>query len=323
VIGKTGQGKSALINALALAGNHVHSVAVEGANSENRCTSEITEYSMVVQGIPITVFDSPGLQDRTCMSDIRKMHERCQRGLSLVVYCTKMTNHRLAKDDKVAMRKLTQAFGETLWEYSVIALTFANNELCDRRDDRDDQDSPEPRYDDDDGWKDLLKKRFQGRLKIWEDGLKEFLVNEIKVNQEIVKRIPVVPTGDYRKTKNNEMFHRLPDRESWINTFWEHCHSQMIKDTKFFLEINENTIATSDDTDTIVIDDEIQDGINNQNTQSADESARSCCAHIRCCAHGCKIALKFVIALAWWFIKFIWRKIMNCGQTVRCRSCCC
>jgi predicted GTPase len=124
IAGKTGQGKSALVNGLI-----GHEIAKEGAKVD-RCTEEVTEYSMNLEGIRVTVFDSPGLQ--YCMeidkdyATVRSMKERCQQ-LSLVVYCTKMTNHRFSHYDRNAMRTLTQTFGEGFWEHSVIALTFAND----------------------------------------------------------------------------------------------------------------------------------------------------------------------------------------------------
>jgi hypothetical protein len=72
-------------------------------------------------------------------------------------------------------------------------------EPCRKKDDRDKDLPPEPALDDVEGWKALVKQRFEGRLKIREDEIKHFLINEIKVNPKIVKSIPVVPTGYYKK----------------------------------------------------------------------------------------------------------------------------
>ena len=65
----------------------------------------------ITHGVPVKVFDSPGLQDHRDKEAeyIQGMKEQCT-ALSLVLYCTKMTNTRLTDDDKHAMRKLTKAF---------------------------------------------------------------------------------------------------------------------------------------------------------------------------------------------------------------------
>ena len=59
VTGKTGQGKLTLINGILSA-----RVAVEEAGA-TRCTTQVEMFSKTIKGVPIKVFDSPGLQDRT------------------------------------------------------------------------------------------------------------------------------------------------------------------------------------------------------------------------------------------------------------------
>ena len=63
-------------------------------------------------------------------------------------------------------------------------------EDCSRKDDRD-KDVKEPHFDDKEGWQALIKQRFEGRLKLWEEELKQFLIEEVGVNQKIAERIPV------------------------------------------------------------------------------------------------------------------------------------
>jgi hypothetical protein len=177
---------------------------------------------------------------------IKGMKEKCKE-LSLVIYCTKMINTRITDDDKHAMIKLTQAFGESFWEYSVFVLTFANFEKCERKDDRDEDTGPEPDYDDEEGWKALIKQRFEGRLKIWEKELRSFLVTEVGVSSEIAEGIPVVPTGDHKKTRKVKNPYILPDRDDWFKNFWETC-SLSVKDTRLFLKINRSRLTTTDGT---------------------------------------------------------------------------
>ena len=242
VTGKTGQGKSTLINGIL--GDEV---AIEGACA-TRCTTKVAGFAKVIHGVPIKVFDSPGLQDRTANEEeyIQSMRDECKE-LSLVLYCTKMVNTRLTDDDKHAMKKLTKAFKEKFWKYVVFVLTFANMENCYRKDNRD-KDVKEPDSDDEEGWDALIKQRFEGRLKLWEEELKLFLIKEVGVNWKIAEKIPVIPTGDYVPVhkKTNPM--RLPDRDDWFNSFWTTCCLR-VKDQKLFLQINQDRMVADDNDD--------------------------------------------------------------------------
>ena len=237
VTGKTGEGKSTLINGI-LGGK----VAVEGASS-TRCTTKIIEYKAQIEDVPITVFDSPGLQDRTGNEDeyIADMKKKCQI-LSLVLYCTKMGNHRLKDEDQNAVEKLTEAFGHKFWKYAVIVLTFANKEDVERCDDRDEDEGPEPPFDDETAWKKLKRKRFEGRVKKWKDGFYKFLIEEVGVTRDIVERILVVPVGDHRKTRSIAEPYRLPDRDDWFIEFWKAC-SLRVREINLFFKINKSRIS--------------------------------------------------------------------------------
>ena len=236
VTGKTGQGKATLINGI---------LGARGARA-TRCTTEVQMYSITIKGVPIKVYDSPGLQDRTANEEeyIQGMRDTCQE-LSLIIYATKMINTRLTDDDKNAMLKLTKAFGENFWNYAVFVLTFANMENIARKDDRDD-DEPEPDTDDEEAWKKLEKRRFQGRLRVWEEDLQDFLITEVDVSPAIAKSIPVVPTGDNKKTRHNKHPLRLPDRDNWFNKYWEACCLR-VKETRLFLQVNSDRMVTDYD----------------------------------------------------------------------------
>ena len=239
VTGKTGQGKSTLINSILGT-----VVAKEGASAK-RCTTTVTEFAEVIHGFPIKVFDSPGLQDRTANEEeyIQDMREKCKE-LSLVLYCTKMINTHLTDDDKHAMKKLTKAFGQNFWNYAVFVLTFANMEDCSRKDDRD-KDIKEPDKNDKEGWHALMKRRFEGRLEAWKTDLQKSLIDEVHVNPKIAERIPVVPTGDHVGSYNNPNPKCLPDRDDWFNTLWTTCCLR-VTNQKLFLQINQDRMVPDD-----------------------------------------------------------------------------
>ena len=243
VTGKTGEGKSTLVNGLLGA-----DVAKEGAGFE-RCTTEVTEYKAEPHGVPVTVFDSPGLQDTTEKEDVylKDMRKKCQN-LSLVLYCMKMTNNRLKDEDTLAIIKLTKVFGEDFWKHAIIVLTFANKEDVERRDDRDEDEGPEPHWDDDAAWKVLKKKRFAGRLKKWEDGLYKFFIEKVGMSREIAERILIVPAGDHRETRQNREPLRLPDREDWFHDIWVAC-ALRVKEMNLFFDVNRHRVVVDETTD--------------------------------------------------------------------------
>ena len=244
VTGKTGQGKSTLINGLLGV-----KVAKEGAGAA-RCTTKVEVYKKEINDVPVVVFDSPGLQDNMSNEDeyIKNMKKTCER-LSLVLYCTKMTNTRLTDDDKKAMKKLTEAFGQEFWNHAVFVLTFANMENVERRDDRDiDEPEEEPLMDDTAAWDLLGKRRFEGRLKLWKKGLHQFLINEVEVKSSIANSVPVIPTGDHKATRSNLIPLCLPDRDNWFQVLWETC-SYRVREHGLFLEINSHRMAAVDEGD--------------------------------------------------------------------------
>ena len=264
VTGKTGQGKSTLINGLL--GDRV---AKEGADAV-RCTTKVDVFTKTVNDIPVTVYDSPGLQDNTQNEEeyIQKMRDECQQ-LSLVLYCTKMTNPRLTDEDKNAMMKLTEAFGKEFWNYAVLVLTFANKEDCERRDERDKDTDPEPHYNDDQGWALLIKSRFEGRVQKWKEDLQSFLISEVEVNSSIVKEIPVIPTGDHKTTRHNRNPLCLPDCDNWFQVLWETCCLR-VKEKQLFLEINSHRMAAKDDDESGCKEDEVMPESNTEEQKQAE-----------------------------------------------------
>ena len=122
VTGKTGTGKSALIN-----GIMGLNVTKEG-DSLDPTTTTVDKFKRMVRGIPMIVFDSPGLQDGTKNEKqyLSDMERKCKE-VDLVLYTLRMSDKRLHSDDTNAMEKLTHAFGEQFWANAMFVLTFAND----------------------------------------------------------------------------------------------------------------------------------------------------------------------------------------------------
>ena len=195
VVGRAGTGKSALINSL---------IGFEEAPEGHTLTQEtmdVRRYHLVVNGIKVTIYDTPGLQDGLdkdiddCIRKIQKCSE-----VDLILFCVNMDKRRMRPEDELTIIALTKAFGEDVWKHALITLTFGNkvkppmggknHEEC--------------------------EKYFQSKLSEWENEVKQCLV-KCKVSSDIVKAIPVVPTGDPEDVTS------IPDRPDWLSLFWVKC----------------------------------------------------------------------------------------------------
>ena len=225
-VGKTGQGKSTLINSIIELGKVI---ATEGAGAiDCTTTSESYYYFDIVSGVNVTLIDTPGLQDIRGKEEeyIRLMRKECPE-VSLVLFCKKI-NDRLTIDDKVAIQKLHQAFGHGFWERVVIVLTFANNENCNVHDRRDKDDPAlEPPFDDDNKWNKLSKERFVHRVELYAEDMRNVL------NLEHTPM--VIPAGTNKKSRECRDPMRLPDRENWLHDLLQVCYDQI--NTKHKLSI--------------------------------------------------------------------------------------
>ena len=100
--------------------------------------------------------------------------------------------------------------------------------------------------DDEEGWKELEKRKFIRRLELWKEELQNFLINEVGVSKNIATKIPVILTGDNKKSWKNKEYLRLPDHSNWFNNFWEACCLQ-VKETRLFLQVNSNHMFAKDE----------------------------------------------------------------------------
>ncbi|XP_019861485.1 PREDICTED: uncharacterized protein LOC109589955, partial [Amphimedon queenslandica] len=230
VVGKTGQGKSTFINSLI---ELKKEIAKEGAEID-MCTESCHSYihPELLPGVKVRVIDSPGLQDMHAneQSYIDKIKAHCQK-VSLVLYCMKMTDHRLDSDDTLALHRLHQAFGSDFLKRVVIVLTFANKEDCAQRDSRDEEDD-EPPFSDIEGWARLLRKRFVNRVQLRAADINAFLKQRLQINDLVVQ---VVPAGYYKPTFSDRYPMKLPDRENWLHDLIKFAHSQIKEKHNFSL----------------------------------------------------------------------------------------
>ena len=231
--GKTGVGKSTLISAILGLKVDDYRAAKENFNFSirRRCTTEVTMYRQNRNGVLITVWDSPGLQDGTMDQDqyLQQIKLKCSQ-LDMTMYCISMIEKRFNLD-VLAMEKLTKEFGPKFWKNTIIVLTYANVMEA---------------YHIELEWEDLSKKdkakAFEAKVQELKDQIRLILIEDIKVPQEIVHGIRIVPAGHPRKP-------HLPGIKYWLTHFWLQCVWTMPTEEEriAMVKINENRMKNEDD----------------------------------------------------------------------------
>ena len=221
VTGKTGVGKSALVNNIV-----GKDIAKEGHGLDPQ-TSEVTKYSTVIQDVNVIIYDSPGLQDGTENEKqyLRDLEEKCEK-VDLVLYCTEMNASRITSGDVAAIKKFSTVFGGSqFWTNALFVLTFANELRVRRKTSK------------------SLNEFFEERLVEWTAKLREVLY-DVGIEKEIADKVPVVPAG----------FHDNPSlpggREYWLGDLWSECLNRIAESSKpAFLKINWDRLRTPQEVD--------------------------------------------------------------------------
>ena len=198
VTGRTGVGKSTLVNALV--GKKVAEVG-RGLKSK---ASKVTRYSVKTEeGVEIIVWDSVGLQDGTeheydeeCLAD---MKEKC-RDIDFILYCIDSSAKRSElgprQRDFSAIQKFTNTFGYEFWENAVFILTRGNTLENNLRD----IDVPD------------IERAFKERVNEWEGEIRGAL-KSTGIPEEIASNIPILPAGHVNRPN-------LPGYQFWLSGLW-------------------------------------------------------------------------------------------------------
>ncbi len=207
VTGKTGSGKSTLINGILGVTLPEEKKAKVGNRISEACTTEVKPYHIRKDNVDIAIWDSPGLQDSTDNEEyLQQMRESCGE-IDLALYCIDVQQKRFLSgennSDVVAMKKLTREFGSQFWNNTVIVLTFFN-------------------YVADDVNIKYLKtgeektKAVEAKLLEWKNQIVHILTRDVNIDQQVAEKIPIFPAGYYREPD-------LPVCEYWLSNLWLHC----------------------------------------------------------------------------------------------------
>ncbi len=211
VTGKTGSGKSTLVNGILGVTLPEDIRAEEGGSISKACTSDVTSYSTMKQNIKLTIWDSPGLQDGTDDERyLEQIKKKCMKR-DLTMYCIKVDDTRFLigdnNPDVVAMKKLTKAFGPEFWANTVIVLTFSNY-LADNVHIK--RLRPEEK-----------RIAVAKKLQEWVCQIKTVLIDNGELDKEIVEKIVFIPGGYYCERD-------LPTQKDWLSNLWFRCFDRIL-----------------------------------------------------------------------------------------------
>ena len=203
ITGKTGSGKSSLINGL------IGKKVSEEGEGLYRATTQVEPKELTCEGTLVKIWDTPGLQDGTDDEDryLQEMKKNCSN-CNLYIYCLNMKQTRFDASEIRAFQKLTEMFGKNFWAKVLFVLTFANEVEA----------SCPVDYDE--------NIFFTEKMKAWGEML-TYRLKEFGVKEEVADNIEIIPAGYSKPLKGHPNTWELPGIPNWFHNFWYKCAETM------------------------------------------------------------------------------------------------
>ena len=168
VVGKTGIGKSTLINNI-----FDKELAQPGGKLDSK-TKTVEVISDSINGTEVDICDTPGFRDAQDKDDeyMDVITKNCSNP-DVILFCIRMDETRWTDDYKATILGLTKALGKSIWNNTVLVLTFAD------------------------------KDYFNATRELeWKEKFYKQLIS-IDVNKDVADRIPVIMTSNSVNTHVN------------------------------------------------------------------------------------------------------------------------
>lgn len=199
LIGKTGNGKSTLINSFF----NKNIINTSENVSRGRLTKTVQRYLGGINGVNFVIYDTPGLTSGRD-EDVSTFTEEVKRypDHHLTLLCINMTEARLTtcSPDVRVMQVLTDIRGKDSWKHTAIILTFANS-------------IPSIQIQPNDDVRET-RSIYESELEACENAIRKVLETEIDLPSDIVKAIPIHPAGHYKVCT-------LYGEEHWLRNLWQ------------------------------------------------------------------------------------------------------
>ena len=212
VVGKTGEGKSSLINSLV-----GKQVCKEG--DTKAITKKVKEHVVQVNGFDLKIFDTQGFFDGEDKEEdvIESMQDV---NIDLLIVCVSMKDRAQSRDTRDTISLLTKTFGIEIWERATVVLTKANERAEDITSKAGNTPTPTP-YND---VVDEFRKTLRNYLSRGEDE------QHRKVPPSVIESIPIIPVGRHDERRGH--WRKLPDCEDWLSRFWLQCYERCSPEKK-------------------------------------------------------------------------------------------
>ena len=196
VAGKTGAGKSTLLNTFL-----GFDVFTEG-DSFDAVTQDVKEYKHMRNGVKITVWDCPGLQDNSGNEDqyLEELKTKTKGDIHLMLYCINMLETRSDLHWGSAIDRITSILGKDIWKNTALVLTFAN--MYEMRLTTDQEMTS----------KQALTE-FNGKIKEWQRKFQEKLQRIDGISSSTIDALKVLPAG---KDSHIPLF----GNKNWLSELW-------------------------------------------------------------------------------------------------------